>query len=43
MVSNIMSLVAGGYDIPKILAYYPELTQEDVRAALEYMNAAETS
>ena len=36
MVINILSLLAGGYDIPKILAYYPELTKEDVKAAMEY-------
>ncbi len=36
MVANILSLMAGGYDIPKILKYYPELTEEDVRAAMEY-------
>ena len=37
MVTNILSLMAGGYDIPKILAYYPELTGEDVKAAIEYI------
>ena len=36
MVTNILSLFAGGYDIPKILTYYPELQEEDVRAAIEY-------
>jgi len=36
MVTNILSLVAGGYDIPKIVAYYPELNEEDVKAAIEY-------
>jgi len=36
MVTNILSLMAGGYDIAKIMAYYPELAEEDVRAAIEY-------
>lgn len=36
MVTNILSLMAGGYDIPRILTYYPELTEEDVKAAIEY-------
>ncbi len=36
MVTNILSLIAGGYDIPKVLNYYPELAEDDVRAALEY-------
>ncbi|HEY4611776.1 MAG TPA: DUF433 domain-containing protein [Bacteroidota bacterium] len=36
MVTNILSLIAGGYDIQKVLAYYPDLTEEDVKAALEY-------
>ena len=37
MVTNILSLVAGGYDVQKIIAYYPELTEDDVRAAIEYV------
>ena len=36
MVSNILSLLAGGYSLREILDYYPELTEEDVRAAIEY-------
>ena len=36
MVANILSLLAGGYDAPRILKNYPELTEEDIRAALEY-------
>ncbi|MCS7207015.1 MAG: DUF433 domain-containing protein [Dehalococcoidia bacterium] len=36
MVENILSLLAGGYTIGQILEYYPELSEEDVRAALEY-------
>jgi uncharacterized protein (DUF433 family) len=36
MVSNILSLMAGGYDTARVLANYPELTEEDIRAALAY-------
>jgi len=36
MLSNILSLLAGGYDVDRVLKNYPELTQDDVLAALEY-------
>jgi uncharacterized protein (DUF433 family) len=36
MVRNILGMVAGGYGIDKVLASYPDLTREDVTAALEY-------
>ncbi|MBI2138731.1 DUF433 domain-containing protein [Candidatus Woesearchaeota archaeon] len=36
MVANILSLMAGGYTIEKVLEYYPDLTREDVLAALQY-------
>ena len=36
MVSNILSLLAGGYTIAQILDYYPELSEEAIKAALEY-------
>ena len=36
MVSNILSLLAGGYTIAQILDYYPELSQETIKGALEY-------
>jgi len=36
MVSNILSLFAGGYTIAQILDYYPELSQEAIKGALEY-------
>ncbi len=36
MVSNIISLFAGGYTISQVLEYYPELTEGDVKAALAY-------
>ena len=36
MVSNILSLLAGGYTIAQIPHYYPELSQEAIKGALEY-------
>lgn len=36
LVSNILGMVAGGYTVDRILDSYPELTREDVVAALEY-------
>jgi len=36
MVANILSLFAGGYDVKKITEYYPELTEEDIKAAVNY-------
>jgi uncharacterized protein (DUF433 family) len=36
MVRNILGMVAGGYSVDKIVAAYPELTREDVVAAVEY-------
>ena len=36
MVKNILGMVAGGYTMERILQSYPELTKEDVSAALEY-------
>jgi uncharacterized protein (DUF433 family) len=36
MVRNILGMIAGGYTIDKILQAYPELTREDVGAALDY-------
>lgn len=36
MVKNILGMVAGGYTIDRILSVYPELTLEQVQAALEY-------
>ena len=37
MVTNILSLMAGGYDIFRVLNYYPELSVEDDKAAMEYV------
>ena len=36
MIRNILGMIAGGYNMERILASYPDLTEEDVRAALEY-------
>lgn len=36
MVTNILSLIAGGYNFDKIREYYPELSEEDIKAAIEY-------
>ena len=36
MVANVLSLLAGGYDVARVLKNYPELTEADVLAALEY-------
>ena len=36
MVRNILGMVAGGYTVDRILEAYPDLTREDVNAALEY-------
>lgn len=36
MVTNILGMVAGGYTRAQILAAYPEITLDDVTAALEY-------
>ena len=36
MVRNILGMVAGGYSTERILESYPELTHDNVAAALEY-------
>jgi len=36
MLSNILSLFAGGYTVAQIMDYYPELSQEAIKASLEY-------
>lgn len=36
MVRNILGMLAGGYTVHRILQAYPELTGEDIAAALEY-------
>ena len=35
LVRNILGMIAGGYDTERVLAAYPELTAEDVAAALD--------
>ena len=36
LIKNILGMFAGGYTVDRILAAYPELTREDVEAAVEY-------
>ncbi|GJL52797.1 DUF433 domain-containing protein [Candidatus Nitrospira salsa] len=36
MVKNILGMMAGGYTIEMVAESYPELTLEDVTAALDY-------
>ncbi len=36
MVRNILGMIAGGYTVEQVLEAYPDLTREDVNAALEY-------
>jgi uncharacterized protein (DUF433 family) len=36
MVRNILGMVAGGYTVERIVEAYPELTPEQIQAALEY-------
>ena len=36
MVKNILGMVAGGYTMARIIDAHPELTNNDVTAALEY-------
>lgn len=36
MVKNILGMIAGGYSREQVLEAYPELSAEDVVAALDY-------
>ncbi len=36
MVTNILSQLAGGYSVERILEGYPEITRADVLAAIDY-------
>ena len=36
MVRNILGMMAGGYDTDRIVHAYPELTPEQISAALQY-------
>lgn len=35
-VRDVLEYLAGGMSVPELLADFPELTSEDVRACLEY-------
>jgi uncharacterized protein (DUF433 family) len=39
MVKNILGMLAGGYAMEQILHAYPELSRDDVVAALDYASA----
>lgn len=39
-VATVVSMLAEGRTVPAILGDYPQLTEEDVRAALHYAAAA---
>lgn len=39
MVKNILGMLAGGYAIEQVLDAYPELSRDDVVAALDYASA----
>ncbi len=39
LVSSVLSQLAGGYDFDKLKEGYPELSNEHLRAALEYARA----
>lgn len=36
MVKNVLGMMAGGYSLERVVETYPQLTREDVVAALEY-------
>jgi uncharacterized protein (DUF433 family) len=36
LVRNILGMIAGGYSVELVIKSYPELSREDVAAALEY-------
>ena len=36
MVRNVLSLFKAGYDVERIVIAYPELTRDDVVAAIDY-------
>lgn len=36
MVRNVLGMIAGGYSRERVLDEYPELTEEDIAAALDY-------
>lgn len=38
MITNILGLIGGGHTNDEILQTYPELTREDIVAALDYVS-----
>ena len=36
LVRNVLGMLAGGYTVERIVDAYPELSREDVSAAVEY-------
>lgn len=36
LVRNVLGMLAGGYTIERVLESYPELSREDVVAAIDY-------
>jgi uncharacterized protein (DUF433 family) len=36
MVKNILGMISGGYDFSRIRQAYPEITDDDIREALDY-------
>lgn len=36
MVANILSLFAGGYDLKRVLEYYPELKAANIKEAIQF-------
>lgn len=36
MVRNVLGMAAGGYTVERVLEAYPDLSRDDVVAALEY-------
>lgn len=36
MIANILSLIAGGYNLDQVVDYYPELKKEDFLEAIKY-------
>ena len=39
MVTNILSMLGAGYTFERVQEAYPELTREDIAAALDYASA----
>jgi uncharacterized protein (DUF433 family) len=39
MVTNVLSMLAAGYTVERVREAYPELTREDIAAALDYASA----